>query len=412
MCLHSGHETSVCPQNPWNRCRISGCYGGHHYLLHPEAKEATNHEWQQKLEIQDQSPGEEGPVAGESAEKVSSEVQELTQELRRLSKRMTEFEEVSKDRVALLEEENNDLRKELKEARESHGELALEVRGLKDRIASLESTLLGWEQQKASTGVSQVGCLGPDPGDPREQSRTEGNPDRSAVGKDLSDDELLAELEAYELEQGGHILREEPRSQEVWWGDILEHLREAPLKPEPVEIMRDLIQFEKDQASVPDDVFGTLNEEVLREGDLSLLLEEFTNEKDWGQSNKEVLVLPGFELKKGEQYPSDVEWSTLNGDGDSPEGQVARDNGCQPPVPSLVHGWELISSDHNMGKVLHRLAYIQRFINSCRRKFRPMSRDLSTVEVHLARKRLTELGGQGAAPGGESSVGWRVDLPQ
>ncbi len=30
VCLRSNHETSDCPQNPWNRCEILGCYGGHH----------------------------------------------------------------------------------------------------------------------------------------------------------------------------------------------------------------------------------------------------------------------------------------------------------------------------------------------------------------------------------------------
>jgi hypothetical protein len=230
--------------------------------------------------------------------------------------------------------------------------------------------------------------------------------------EDISDDELLAELEAYEMEQRELVIREEPRGQEVWWGGIFEPLRETPLEPEPVEILGDLIQFEKDPALVPDDVFESLEKELQTKGELSLLLEEFANEKDWECSDEEALVLPYGDLREGKQHPVYAELSAPEKGETSIGKPVAERNEPQSPASCPTHGWELISSGQITGRVLRRLAYVRRFINSCRRKFRPMSRELSTVEVDLARKQLDKLRGQEGSLWGESSVGWRRDLLQ
>jgi len=405
VCLRPSHETSDCPQNPWNRCRILGCYGGHHYLLHSEVAEAGNRDWSQRPEATT-SLVQEGPEADDMVEKALPEDSGFSQELGQLSERMDGLERASKLWRDVLENEDDGLRKELREALESRSSLELEVRALKDRVGFLESELSAQQKASASAGVSQVGCLGPDPGSPREDSLTTGHPVRSAAEEDKSDDDLLAELEAYEMESGKHVTSEEPRGQEVWWGAIVEPLRETPLKPEPAEIIRDLIQFEEDLASVPEDVFGTLEVEDQEKEELSMLLEEFTTEGSWDCTGEEFLTLPASELR--DERPFDELLTPEEGE-NLIERPVTDKVSTFSPAPSPSCGWELISSDQDTEKVLHRLAYIRRFINSCWGKFRPMSRELSTVELFLARGHLYELTGQRGSQGGESSVGWEAD---
>jgi len=406
VCLRPSHETSDCPQNPWNRCGILGCYGGHHHLLHPEVKETANGGWSQQPE-ETRSSVEGGPEEDDMVKKVPPKELELSRELGRLASRMDEMERARKAQTDVLKNENNNLKKELKEALDSRHELALEVRSLKSRLEFLESELMErqWEsallmQQKASPEVSLVGCLGPDPGSPREESWTIGHPVPSSGEEDTSDDELLAELEAYEMEARGNVIGEEPRGQDAWWGGIYEPLRETPLEPEPVRIMEDLIWFEKDLALVPEDVVGTLELDDQTEDELSSLLEEFTSERDWECSNEEGLVPSDCERKEEKPHPSWAELSTS---------ETGKD-GTRSPAPSPACGWRLINDDHNTERVLRRLAYIRRFINSCWRNFRPMSKELSTVEMDLARAHLDELMAQGCSQRGESSVGWKADF--
>ncbi len=406
VCLRSSHETSDCPQNPWNRCGILGCCGGHHYLLHPEVREVASSDWSSQPETETHSLVEGGSGSDNSPQKMLPESPSLAQELGQLSKRMTELEEGSKSRMALLEGENNDLRKELKEALESREELALELKGLKDRIGTLELALS--EQQKTSAVVSQVGSFVPDPVNPQEE--TGEYTVCSAAEEDTTDEELLAELEAYEIEQKGNVTREEPRRQEAWWGDILEPLGEMPLKAEPVEILRDLIQFEEDLVLVPNDSNGIIDVEVPIETELSLLLEEFTNEKDWDCATKEVQGFPEGVLGEEEQHPSCAKLSTPERVDGLVGKAVSERNGPRFPTPCPTFGWDLITSDQNTRRVICRLAYGHRFINSCLGRFRPMSKELSTVEMDLARKHLDKLRGQRSSPWGESSVGWRADL--
>lgn len=366
-------------------------------------------EWGQQSEDQAQSTVEVGLAADESEVGVSPEIQVLAEELGKLAGRMFQLERASKERAEVLEEENNALKKELKGTRESHQELASEVRGLKEQIGTLESRLLALEQQKASTGVSQVGCLDHDPGSPREESQTLGNPVRSAAGEDTLDDELLAEIEAYETEQQEHPIGGEPRRLEAWWGGIYEPLRETPLEPEPAEFMGDLIQFEKDPVLVPCDPFGALEAAIEAKTELSLLLREFTYEKDWVCTNEDVLGISGVELGEVKPHPGCAQLSAPAEDKDSEERPVARGDRRPRLSSSLTHGWELISNDRSTERVLRRLAYMHRFINSCRKGFRPGSRELSTVDIDIARKRLNQLRGQEVSLWGESSVGWRVD---
>jgi hypothetical protein len=214
------------------------------------------------------------------------------------------------------------------------------------------------------------------------------------------------------MEHGGSVIREEPRRQEVWWDGTFEALLEAPLVPEPVEIMRDLIQFEQDLALVPGEVFGDLEDEAQLESELSLILEEFTTEKEWGQHNGEVLLLLGTELRGEELGLSGAKLSASDKNDQSKRRPVGGDDESLPPAPSLMYGWELISSDPSTERVLHRLAYVRRFVNSCRRKFRPMLRELSSVEMDLARKQLSKLSEREVALWGETSVGWTADSLQ
>jgi hypothetical protein len=189
---------------------------------------------------------------------------------------MDNFERASRVEREALEKENNNLRRELQEALKSRGEFELEVKTLKDRLGALE--LERSEQGKTSVEVSQVGGFGPDPGSPRGSSRVLGHPVCITAEESMSDDELLAEIEAYEMEHGESVVREEPGGQKVWWDVIQETLVEVPLEPEPVGIVGDLIQFEKDPALVLEDVFGDLEGGVQLENELSLLLEEFTKQ--------------------------------------------------------------------------------------------------------------------------------------
>jgi hypothetical protein len=243
-------------------------------------------------------------------------------------------------------------------------------------------------------------------------TQVQGNPAHKAGEESTSEDELLAELEAYERERERSVIREEPRRQEAWWGGIIEPLQEVPLEPEPVAILRDLIQLGEEPASVPDDAFGTLEEEVQMEIELSLLLDEFTTEREWGQHSGEALMFPGPELGEEGFRPSHVNLSTPDGGDDLMEEPVGKDKVSLPLEPGPTRGWELISGDPDRGKVVCRLAYIRRFINSCWGKFRPMSRELSPVETDLAGQHLDELMGQGDSFWGESSVGWAAGSHQ
>jgi len=407
VCLRSNHETSNCPRNPWSRCGILGCYGGHHHLLHPEVGETMTPDWNQRPEAAE-SFVEDVPTADDMAGEVLPEGLRLSGELDRLTERMDQLERASKMRTDVLENENKGLRKELREALESRNCLELEIRGLRDRLGFLESTLLKQQlesallaQQKASAEIVPVGCLRSDPGSPRDVSRTEGHPVRSAAEEDTSDDELLAEFED---------LGEEPRGQEVWWGGILEPLGEMPLEPEPAEIMNDLIQFEEDLASTPDDVFGTLEVKDRRAEELSLLLEEFTTERDWEFSKEELLSPPDCELRAEKLHPSCGEILAPEKVEPFVEGSVAARDGLGSPTPCPTHGWGLIGDDQNTDRVLRRLAYIRRFVNSCWGRFRPLSRELSTVEIDLAKGHLDELRRQEGFQRGDSSVGWKDDF--
>jgi len=407
VCLRSNHETSNCPRNPWSRCGILGCYGGHHHLLHPEVGETVTPDWNQRPEAVE-SFVEDVPTADDMAGEVLSESLRLSGELDQLTRRMDELEKASRVRTGILENENNGLRKELREALESRNCLELEIGVLRDKLGFLESTLLKQQlesallaQQKASAEVVPVGCLRSDPGSPRDVSRTEGHPVRSAAEEDTSDDELLAEFE----DRG-----EEPRGQEVWWGGILEPLGEMPLEPEPAEIMNDLIQFEEDLASTPDDVFGTLEVEDQRAEELSLLLEEFTTERGWEVSKEGFLLPPDGELRAERLHPSGGEFLAPENSGPFIEGPVAARDGLGSPSPCPTHGWGLIGNDQNTDRVLRRLAYIRRFVNSCWGRFRPLSRELSTVEIDLAKGHLDELRRQEGFQRGDSSVGWKDDF--
>jgi hypothetical protein len=323
---------------------------------------------------------------------------------------MDEFERASRVEREVLEKENNNLRRELQEVLKSRGEFESEVKILRDRLGALEMERSG--QGKTSAEVSQVGGFGPDPGSPPGSSRILGHPVCIVAEESMSDDELLAEIEAYEMEQGVSVIKEEPEGQKVWWDDIREPLVEVPLEPEPVGIMRDLIQFEKDPALVLEDVLGDLDECVKMEYELSLLLEEFTAEKDWEKSSEGVLVPPSLELGEGNHHLSCAElWAPDEGE-DLMEKPVGKDTLSLPPATSLMNGWELISDDLDTSRVILRLAYVRRFINSCWGKFRPMSRGLSTVETDLAGQHLEELRRQEGSLWGESSVGWTADLPQ
>jgi len=118
------------------------------------------------------------------------------------------------------------------------------------------------------------------------------------------------------------------------------------------------------------------------------------------------LLLLGIELKGGELRPSCANVAASDKNDQLKRKPVGGDDVSLPPAPSLMYGWELISSDPSTERVLRRLAYVHRFINSCRKKFRPLLRELSSVDIDLARKRLGELSKREVSLWGESSVGW------
>jgi len=199
VCLRPNHETSECPQQPWNKCWIQGCYGGHHHLLHPEMEQTEfesaesevvaeeKDRWQESEEVVEDQAREISHLADwmvahveESEQRVGSlqaennelqtklaelershseKINQQTKELVHLGERMRELEERRDVESKTTLRENISLKERLGKLSEARSEMAREMKELQDRVCRLE-TECKWLQERESpekvAGSSQL----------------------------------------------------------------------------------------------------------------------------------------------------------------------------------------------------------------------------------------------------------------
>jgi len=112
VCLRPNHETSECPQQPWNKCWIQGCYGGHHHLLHPEMEQTEFESAESEVVAEEKDRWQE----------LEEVVEDQAREISHLADWMVAHVEESEQRVGSLQAENNELQTKLADLERSHSE--------------------------------------------------------------------------------------------------------------------------------------------------------------------------------------------------------------------------------------------------------------------------------------------------